>query len=104
MARTDLGAAHNAAQFGMWGVPASYIPPGEEAGIACTVIVTRPDAMAGFGDGRAVLGRRVLKVRASEVTPAEGGTFVISTGETVTVRAAPRREDPLRQIWTCEVP
>jgi hypothetical protein len=74
---------------------------GMGAGIAVRVIRKSPDAVAGFGDSRAVLPTVMIDVRRSEVAePASGDTVEIDS-ETFEIIAAPTL-DSLRLVWTCE--
>lgn len=102
--RSDLAARVADATFVHLGEAAVYTPPGGGDGVACSVRTLGGDEI-GEVDGGSRIRReaRALKVRAAEVTPAEGGTFALEAGGSYQVYAAPRREDPERLVWTCQV-
>jgi hypothetical protein len=95
------------------GAAAVYVPPGGGAGVPCRVVIKGGDDLADAGAGlRLAQATRLIDVRQREVpSPAKGGTFQLISpatglpdGEVMAIHAAPRREDPLRLVWTCEVP
>lgn len=82
-------------------VDAVYMPPGGE-GVACRIMLRRPDETVEFGGSKLVVGSVLIEVRASEVSaPAKGGTFTVGD-TTYAISAVPRRPDPDRLIWRCE--
>ena len=82
-------------------VDAVYTPPGGE-GVACRIMLRRPDETVEFGGSKLVVGSVVIEVRASEVSaPAKGGTFTVGDG-VYAITAVPRLPDTERLIWRCE--
>jgi hypothetical protein len=83
-------------------VDAVYQPPASGDGIACRIMLRRPDETVEFGGSKLVAGSVIIEVRAAEVSaPAKGGTFAV--GDTAySVSAVPRVSDPDRLIWRCE--
>ena len=82
-------------------VDAVYTPPDGD-GIACRIMLRRPDETAEFGGAKLVVGSVVIEVRASEISAAaKGGTFTVGD-VAYTVSAVPRQPDPDRLIWRCE--
>jgi hypothetical protein len=103
MSTTGVAASTADLQFATWGIAAVYADPYAEAPLACRTILTVPQVVDDFGGGRVVRDRRMVKVLASEVAePHESGVFTIGAFHW-RVSAAPRREDALGLIWTCEV-
>lgn len=81
------------------GRSAVYRAGGIGAGIAITVVETRADAGASYGQARAVVETGVFDVRAAEVpNPAEGDTLTFG-GRTYVVSEAPVA-DAERLVWT----
>lgn len=92
------------ASFATFGKRATYTPPGGGTAFACRVIQSSQDRQLGGLGGRPILRGDTLEVRASEVTPARDGQFVLAaTGETFTVLDDPRTEDHDRLVWLCTV-
>lgn len=82
-------------------VDAVYQPPAGGDGIACRIMLRRPDETVEFGGSKFVAGSVIIDVRAAELSPAKGGTLAV--GDTVySVSAVPRQPDPDRLIWRCE--
>jgi hypothetical protein len=89
--------------FKVFGVAASYTPPGGGSAIACTVIFDARDRELEFGRGAAIMQGQTLQVRRSEVSaPAKGGAFAVGPA-TLTVLDDPRSDDPDRHIWRMTV-
>lgn len=83
-------------------VDAVYQPPSSGDGIACRIMLRRPDETLEFGGSKLVAGSVIIEVRATELSaPARGGTFAVG-GIVCTVTAVPRQPDPDRLIWRCE--
>ena len=94
--------------FEVFGVPATYTPPGGGEPVPCTIIRNRADRELSFGTGKPMAAGDRIEVRAAEVTPAAGGTFVIGEGdgaEMVRVVGDPivADHDPYRLAWLCTV-
>jgi hypothetical protein len=91
------------AGFVVWGRAATYVPPGGEVPIPCTVIRNLRDReMAGL-NGRPVMQGILFEVRRSDIAnPAKGGTFVID-GSSFSIASDPESNDPDRLVWTCTV-
>jgi len=82
-------------------VDAIYTPP-EGEGVACRIMLRRPDETVEFGGSKLVVGSVLIEVRTSEIaTPAKGGTFTVGD-TTYAISAVPRRPDPDRLMWRCE--
>lgn len=81
------------------GRPAIYRAGGVGAGVPVTVIESRADAEAGYGQSRVIAETGVFDVRASEVAaPAEGDTITFA-GRTYVVTGDPVTDDA-RLVWT----
>ncbi|BBE74359.1 head-tail joining protein [Oharaeibacter diazotrophicus] len=103
MSVAAAAVAHLDAQFALWARPASYVPPGGGAAVVCAIVVVRPDDLVGVGEMTLVRGAQILMVRASEVTPDEGGVFTrIHDGATFRVLGEPRHGAD-RALWRCGV-
>ena len=89
--------------FSVHGCDASYQPPSGPELPDIRVIRRVGDQMAGIESLRIIREARLIDVRASEVAaPVKGGVFVVG-GQSLKITADPRREDPDRLVWTCEV-
>jgi hypothetical protein len=89
--------------FDVFGVAASYTPPGGGASVSCMVIVDSRDRELEFGRGAAIMQGQTLQVRRTEVSaPAKGGTFAVGSA-TLTVLDDPRGNDPNRHVWRMTV-
>jgi hypothetical protein len=89
--------------FSTWGIAAVYTPPGNGAGVACTVIRDLQDQNVSFGAGRPFAEGRILEVRACEIpTPVKGGIFTIET-VALKIVSDPETSDPDRLVWRCVV-
>ena len=89
--------------FDVFGITASYVPPGGGSSTICTVILDSKDRELEFGRGGPVMQGRVLQVRRSELpAPAKGGMFAIGSA-TLTVLDDPRSDDPDRHVWRMTV-
>jgi hypothetical protein len=89
--------------FEVFGIAATYTPPGGGSAIACTVILDARDRDLEFGRGAALMQGQTLQVRRSELpAPAKGGTFMISSS-TLIVLDDPRCDDPDRHVWRMTV-
>jgi hypothetical protein len=99
--RADIASEAVDAAFEEFGSSAAYTPPSGPAVDGIAIIRGRPDAEASLGDSRLRVDSVVIEVRASDASPAKGGSFAID-GEDFTIIAAPRRSDPERLIWRCE--
>ncbi|SHL76005.1 head-tail joining protein [Roseibium suaedae] len=73
-------------------------------GQGCKVLFSRDeDEGIDFGGASRPVGRSsLLKVRVSEVTPIQGGTFEVD-GQSHKVIARPMIKDRARLVWTCQV-
>lgn len=81
------------------GRTAIYRAGGTGAGLSVTVVETRSDAQATYGQARAVVETGIFDVRAAEVpNPAEGDTLTFG-GRTYVVSEAPVA-DAERLVWT----
>ncbi|SHN18232.1 head-tail joining protein [Roseibium suaedae] len=96
--RKDLSAEVVNAEFEELGSEALYGPQ------ACLVLWARDeDEGIDFGGASRPVGRSsLLKVRVSEVTPIQGGTFEVD-GQSHKVIAKPLIKDRARLVWTCQV-
>lgn len=83
-------------------VSATYTPPGGGVPVPCRVIRKSGDRELGGMQSRPLIQGDLLEVRASEVTPAKSGSFMIGAGA-LTVLDDPRREDPELLVWTVTV-
>ena len=105
MSFASIAARALAAQYRVFGVPATYMPAAGDP-VACTVIPTErnPDALVQFGQTAVIAAARLFEVRATEVpTPARGDTLTVD-GDTLTVSAEPRHPDGDhdRALWLLE--
>lgn len=92
----DLATFFNADEFG---VEAVYTPPGGGVATACVILVNDVDPDAQPGDGRPIIGQKLISVRRAQLaTPAHEGTFVVP-GATYTVVGRPRLEAVDGAIW-----
>lgn len=79
----------------------TYQPLSGDPVTGLTCMLTMPDVDIGFERNVAVAEIEV-RVRAGEVTPAEGGRFTIG-GRTYKVLGVPTSRDSLRLEWQCAV-
>ena len=62
--------------FEVFGMAATYTPPGGGSQVACTIILDSRDRELEFGRGSPVMQGQILQVRRSELpAPAKGGTL-----------------------------
>lgn len=90
------------APFAMFGKPATYTPPGGGTAVVCRVIIDRADRDIVLPDGKPFAEGDTIEVRASEVVPARGGSFVVET-VTYVVQNDPKSTDPDRLAFICAV-
>jgi hypothetical protein len=89
--------------FEVFGIAATYTPPGGGPSAGCTIIIDSRDRELEFGRGSAFMQGQALQVRRSELlAPAKGGTFAVGSA-TLTVLDDPRSDDPDRQVWRMTV-
>ena len=99
----DFDALLHRPLFEVFGVAATYTPPGGGSPVSCKVILDSRDRELEFGRGAAIMQGQTLQVRRSELpSPAKGGTFTIGA-ETLTVLDDPRSDDPDRHVWRMTV-
>lgn len=67
----------------------------------CRIILSRPDAMGGFGDAQIVSDTFRFDVRVSDWPAPQSGDMLTLGDETFVVQGEPRR-DRMRLIWKCE--
>lgn len=89
------------ANFSVWGVDATFEPPGGPE-VPVTVIIDHAAQNAGLGLTDAIVDGVAIFVRTSEVAvqPPEHSVFVVD-GKAYRVRTA--RQDFVRALWTCDV-
>ena len=99
----DFDALLHRPLFEVFGVAATYTPPGGGSTVACTVILDSRDRELEFGRGAAIMQGQALQVRRVELpAPAKGGTFAVGSA-TLTVLDDPRSDDPDRHVWRMTV-
>ncbi|MCK7615185.1 head-tail joining protein [Roseibium sediminicola] len=89
------------AEFEELGVDATYTPAVGDP-VDCKILLSSDDDTAlEFGGRSRPIGRNtVLRVRASEVSPANGQTFTLTNGGQVyRIAAEPALEDTARLVW-----
>ena len=85
----------NLAQDGLWRLGGAGVP------VAVRVMLRRPDAVSGFGEGRFVTDSVMIDVESAALgVLAPGDTFEIG-GVIYEVRGEPLR-DTLRHVWKAE--
>ncbi|MBG6172967.1 hypothetical protein IWQ55_000006 [Labrenzia sp. EL_208] len=97
--RSDVAKRAVDAAFERLGVDSQY------GAIPCKLLFESDDDVGvGMGDfvSRPVGRETIYLVRASEVTPAEGGAFEVN-GETHNIVAKPTLKDNARLVWRCRV-
>ena len=89
------------ANFAVWGVDATYEPPGGPE-VPVRVIIDHAAKDANLGLTDAIVNGVGIFVRRSEVAvqPVEGSLFVVD-GQAYSVRTA--RQDFMRTLWACDV-
>ncbi|MFD1330715.1 hypothetical protein ACFQ4O_01740 [Methylopila musalis] len=101
--RADLADMAVASAFDALGAAATYRAPGAADALPCRVILKSGDQEIEPGAARLNVGSGMLDVRLSEVArPVRGGLFTLGA-DIWRVMGDPRREDPLRRVWTCPV-
>lgn len=96
----DLAVFFNAEEFG---VSATYTPPDEEDGVACSVLVNFGDAELAGSRGKPLKQGYLLSVSSAEIAaPAKDGVFSID-GQSYFVISDPESADVQRAIWTMTV-
>lgn len=101
MSAADLAALAIDPNFEIWGLAASYTPPGGGSPVACLVIRKSPDQEIEVGRG--FMRGDMIEVRKSEIAaPAKGGTFTLGA-EVLKVLDDPRSEDACRLVWKMTV-
>lgn len=85
------------------GQTATFTPQGGE-GVACKVIVSAPDVLAGLGEARVVASDARIEVRVAMLpsVPRKGDSFTVGTSTYVCVDRARKREDDA-QFYTVDV-
>ncbi|KAB2937388.1 hypothetical protein [Hyphomicrobium sp.] len=103
----EIAAEAVDASYAVWGVAATYTPPGGGSAVSCLVIKDARDRHASAPRGQPVMKGTTLAVRRSEIAlPRKGGTFdLTATAESLTVQGDPvtREADPERLEWVCTV-
>lgn len=83
-------------------VDAIYTQAGAPAGVPVRIILSRPDEVADYGMSRVVTATAVGEVMAAQVAAPAAGDTVTVGGRTLTVNAAPQR-DELGLTWRLEL-
>lgn len=81
-------------------VDAIYRPRFGGAGVACRVILTKPDVLNDFGGATVVSGTLRVDIRASDVPAPEEGARIVMGTDTVVIHGDPVR-DRLGLVWQC---
>ena len=103
----EIAAEAVDASYAVWGVAATYTPPGGGSAVSCIVIKDARDRHASTSRGRPVMKGTTLTVRRSEVAlPQKGGSFLLTAmAESLTVQGDPvtPEADTERLEWVCTV-
>ncbi len=99
--------------FEVFGIRATYTPPGGSASPPIRIVAKSADRVVSFGEGRPFAEGTIIDVRASEVAaPAAGGIFTpgklvdgtfLPGSVSYAIIGDPERLDDLRLVWTCRV-
>lgn len=98
----DLATAAIDAVYAVYGMAASYVPPGGGPSVPCSVLLDIRDSNSKPDDGSPPAGQATIEVRASEIAqPAAEGVFTMAySGRVFTVASRPLPKDADGANWT----